>query len=379
MFRTHTANSAANSPLLASSPVVASHIKELPRSSPAPRPQIPRGRQNSAHNEIAKVRPASTASNKPTVTANGSNVAKTPDLQQVAVITGKSAAEVKTTMKESTAKNGDRLFEEDSKPAAKETAEVNVLKGGVLLERSSSKASHTEKLKREADDSSEGTRGRKGSSAAPSPRLPPSSLANIEPLPARPDRRRAASSKTSTPVVSTFEEATASKPNGNRPPSRPSRQNTLTSNTSSSDATSTTAPQPIKRSHKKGAGLAAQAAAAAAAKAAAEKTRAGDEEEAEEDGGDEEGGENEPRYCYCNQVSYGEMIACDADDCPREWFHLECAGLDQIPGRNGKHLLCFPLSVLSSSNQLTCLTAKWYCNECKERLKKGKAFQGVVR
>lgn len=28
---------------------------------------------------------------------------------------------------------------------------------------------------------------------------------------------------------------------------------------------------------------------------------------------------SEPRYCYCDRVSYGEMVACDNDDCPREW------------------------------------------------------------
>lgn len=28
---------------------------------------------------------------------------------------------------------------------------------------------------------------------------------------------------------------------------------------------------------------------------------------------------NEPRYCYCNQVSFGDMVACDNDDCPLEW------------------------------------------------------------
>ena len=44
--------------------------------------------------------------------------------------------------------------------------------------------------------------------------------------------------------------------------------------------------------------------------------------------------ENEPRYCYCNGVSYGEMVACDKDDCPREWFHLKCAGLKEAPGED---------------------------------------------
>lgn len=28
---------------------------------------------------------------------------------------------------------------------------------------------------------------------------------------------------------------------------------------------------------------------------------------------------SEPRYCYCDRVSFGEMVACDNDDCPREW------------------------------------------------------------
>ncbi|XP_052820948.1 inhibitor of growth protein 4-like isoform X3 [Mya arenaria] len=31
---------------------------------------------------------------------------------------------------------------------------------------------------------------------------------------------------------------------------------------------------------------------------------------------------NEPTYCLCHQVSYGEMIGCDNLDCPIEWFHL---------------------------------------------------------
>ena len=37
---------------------------------------------------------------------------------------------------------------------------------------------------------------------------------------------------------------------------------------------------------------------------------------------------------YCCQFSYGEMIACDNDDCP-EWFHLSCTGLTGLPARNG--------------------------------------------
>jgi hypothetical protein len=52
--------------------------------------------------------------------------------------------------------------------------------------------------------------------------------------------------------------------------------------------------------------------------------------------GDDEDEEGEPRYCYCNEISFGEMVACDNDACPREWFHLSCVGLTKPPGRNGE-------------------------------------------
>ncbi|GAV76626.1 PHD domain-containing protein/ING domain-containing protein [Cephalotus follicularis] len=49
---------------------------------------------------------------------------------------------------------------------------------------------------------------------------------------------------------------------------------------------------------------------------------------------------NEPTYCFCNQVSYGEMVACDNPDCKIEWFHFGCVGLKEHP------------------------KGKWYCSDC---------------
>ncbi|RKP14172.1 plan Homeodomain finger of tumor Supressor Ing4 [Piptocephalis cylindrospora] len=40
---------------------------------------------------------------------------------------------------------------------------------------------------------------------------------------------------------------------------------------------------------------------------------------------------DEPRYCICHQVSYGEMVGCDGEDCEIEWFHYECVGLTTKP------------------------------------------------
>ena len=31
---------------------------------------------------------------------------------------------------------------------------------------------------------------------------------------------------------------------------------------------------------------------------------------------------NEPRYCLCNDVSYGEMVGCDNEDVSAYFFHV---------------------------------------------------------
>jgi len=65
---------------------------------------------------------------------------------------------------------------------------------------------------------------------------------------------------------------------------------------------------------------------------------------------------NEPRYCLCGDVSWGTMIACDSDDCEKEWFHLTCVGLDELPPRR----------------------TKWYCPDCRKKLKVGLDTNGLV-
>ena len=46
----------------------------------------------------------------------------------------------------------------------------------------------------------------------------------------------------------------------------------------------------------------------------------------------------EPTYCYCNRISFGEMIACENMDCPIEWFHFECVGLTPENRPKGERL-----------------------------------------
>ena len=38
--------------------------------------------------------------------------------------------------------------------------------------------------------------------------------------------------------------------------------------------------------------------------------------------GEGEGEGDDRTYCFCDGVSYGEMIACDDEDCEREWVRF---------------------------------------------------------
>lgn len=54
---------------------------------------------------------------------------------------------------------------------------------------------------------------------------------------------------------------------------------------------------------------------------------------------------NEPIYCICHQVSFGDMIACDNENCQGgEWFHYACVGLTPE----------------------TRFKGKWYCPTCRQ-------------
>jgi inhibitor of growth protein 3 len=54
----------------------------------------------------------------------------------------------------------------------------------------------------------------------------------------------------------------------------------------------------------------------------------GDDDMADID--DDEGGDDK-KYCLCQNVSFGDMVACDNETCPYEWFHWTCVGLKSEP------------------------------------------------
>jgi len=58
--------------------------------------------------------------------------------------------------------------------------------------------------------------------------------------------------------------------------------------------------------------------------------RSVDRDEDMVDADDDEGGDDK-KYCICQSVSYGDMVACDNESCPFEWFHWTCVGLKSEP------------------------------------------------
>lgn len=65
-----------------------------------------------------------------------------------------------------------------------------------------------------------------------------------------------------------------------------------------------------------------------------------------DDDDEDEGNEDTKVYCTCRSVSHGDMVACDNDNCPYEWFHWKCVGLTREP------------------------VGTWYCDECRATLGK---------
>ncbi|EDO18661.1 hypothetical protein Kpol_1055p17 [Vanderwaltozyma polyspora DSM 70294] len=56
--------------------------------------------------------------------------------------------------------------------------------------------------------------------------------------------------------------------------------------------------------------------------------------------------EDKTLYCFCQSVSYGEMVACDGPTCKYEWFHYGCVNLKEPP------------------------KGAWYCPDCTQELAK---------
>lgn len=89
----------------------------------------------------------------------------------------------------------------------------------------------------------------------------------------------------------------------------------------------------------------AGSAAAANARRAVRDAKVQEEEEEYDEENTEEDPDMDPRYCYCNDVSFGTMIWCEHPQCKYNWFHLKCVGMTKAPPKE----------------------VKWYCDECRAK------------
>ena len=297
--RGNTNTSGINSPL-ASSPIMGTFAapgsKDRSGRSPAPAMQrMPsaRARQNSSQSVMTLARNRSSSMNHKNANGNNGGTAYGlgAEIEKVSSITGRATSDAKSSTKEATNAKGEHAIENfDNNDGPGDVRGGLQVGNKTALDRNSKREEQAEPPNgRRADrpppvSVQGGGNGRGGGTSSKAPSANP------------------------TPRDSSFGER-ARQPRG-------------------------AVEQPQKRSHKKGAGLAAQLAAQAA-----RKDDDGSSAVEEDEDGD---GENEPRYCYCQQVSYGEMVGCDAKDCKREWFHLPCVGMTKPPPKTGMPSFFFP-------------------------------------
>ncbi|KAH7021180.1 uncharacterized protein B0I36DRAFT_367616 [Microdochium trichocladiopsis] len=305
---TTTAAQASMSPATALSPALPNFLdtKAAPVKSPVPPPAAPaatarpsssRARANSVRStaeSTTQQRPPSSASNKTNGTTIPAPISTTPVPPPVTNGIRPPIVEVKPTKEVAPPVKVEAAKEEPAKPSsrASSTADSSKKEGVPKAEESEPRTDATQQT--------------------------PQTTASVV------TTKSGRASKPSTPALGSF-------PDPVLPRSRNSRN----------QVTTTTA----KRSHKKGASQ--MALAQAADDDAASSSVPDDDEDGEIDA-------DEPLYCYCNNVSYGEMVACDAENCEKEWFHLGCVGLKAAPSQN----------------------TTWYCDNCKDRQKHGKKSNG---
>lgn len=275
---------AGMSPSITSSPVIPSlpEPKTAPRASPAPnaapRPPSSRSRQNSLHsvaNNGKGPQNPATASKPNGQSAPIPDPAPPKDMARPTTEPKPADKAAAPVKSEVTKKNTDG---DDKTPAAATPA--------------SKKEPKVEEPERKNE---------------PTPPVPPITTVTT---------KSGRASKPSTPALATFQEAARSRP------SRSGEKDTGAAGT--------------KKGHKKSGSTVQQA------PPPPPPPRVAEEDATSSAQGDDEDGDidaDEPRYCYCNGVSYGEMVACDSDDCAREWFHLACVGLKVAPGSKSMFFL----------------------------------------
>ncbi|POS87492.1 hypothetical protein EPUL_001663 [Erysiphe pulchra] len=277
----------ASSLSLSASPPISKNVSEIKNIDKKSPPPSNNGRPTTGRCRQSSVQ--STSEKKSVSPSKGkSHVHSTPDRKNIAAAAEISRRDSESSMKRTCSTVGSQdLYEKFEKTESKTTGVTNLSsKGNILVQRESSETDRDSLLDLQSSTFTTTKSGR-----ASKPSTPSSSLF--------PDIARSRAFRTPQEIVNS------------------------------------------RRSHKKGAGIISHLAATQNTDIDnAEKKRNKEDEDIDLDA-------DEPRYCLCNNVSYGEMVACDSKGCKREWFHLACVGLKTAPKGD----------------------ATWYCEDCKEATK----------
>ncbi|KAF1950895.1 hypothetical protein CC80DRAFT_425711 [Byssothecium circinans] len=166
----------------------------------------------------------------------------------------------------------------------------------------------------------------------------PESMEVDTPISAPVTTRTGRASKTATPVVGSFPEIPMARSRSTRKTNN-GNGNSNASSENNSTITGTVSKRGYKKNVPSTSSVVAQPPALepgpeSKSNVPSRASSAAPEQDYQEADSEEDG--DEPLYCYCNRVSFGNMIACDNDACPREWFHLPCVGLDRAPSGRSK-------------------------------------------
>ncbi|CAI6334671.1 unnamed protein product [Periconia digitata] len=92
-----------------------------------------------------------------------------------------------------------------------------------------------------------------------------------------------------------------------------------------------TAKAGINKKRRKGGGSRASPSTTADDESVASEAGTEDEDMGGAGGEGEEDESDDTKYCFCQRVSFGDMVACDNDNCQFQWFHWECVGIKEEP------------------------------------------------
>lgn len=293
----------AYSPPPASSPLASHFAITKATGGAAERPTSARARKNSAANSVASAAPEPSIGRRPSSSHSVRQVTSSnaiTELEQAAGIvrennSAKGASTPKDLLDNPTPFDSSNLKREEQEPQEVERMEIDI--------------------------------------------PPPAPVASA---------RTGRTSKTATPIVGSFPDMSMVRSRSTR-----NVNNGNGNSQASSENNSTTTGTVSKRGGQKKNGQPTNAALPSPAlKASKDTVKSGPPSSSASSVGPEpelsEGNEeddNEPRFCFCDGVSYGNMVACDNEECPREWFHLACVNLEKAPNAR----------------------TKWFCSdECRE-------------